>query len=271
VHVTTVQGVDVPSLGYGTWLLQGDDCERGVAHALSVGYRHVDTAQAYENEDRVGRGVAVSGVDRDEIFLTTKLWTDSLARDRVRPSTEQSLRRLGTDYVDLLLIHWPTEDVPLEETLEAMEELRGEGKVRHVGGSNFPPSWVRRALDHAPVFADQVEYHPFLGQRTLLELAREHDFMLTAYSPLARGKIGEDATLREIAEAHGATPAQVALRWLVDQDHVTAVPKATSPERIEENLGALEVELTDEERRRIDGLERGQRLIDPDFAPDWEE
>jgi 2,5-diketo-D-gluconate reductase B len=270
VHVTTVQGADVPSLGYGTWLLQGNECERGVAHALDVGYRHLDTAQAYENEDRVGRALASSEPDREDVFLTTKLWMNATGRDRVGPATEESLRKLRTDYVDLLLIHWPDPDVPLAETLGAMEGVREAGRVRHVGVSNFPPSWTRAALEEVRIFADQVEFHPFLGQGALLELAREHDFLVTAYSPLARGKVGRDPTLREIAESHGATPAQVALRWLIDQDHVAAIPKATSPERIEENFGAQDFELSDEERRRIDGLERGERLIDPGWAPDWE-
>jgi len=235
-----------------------------------VGYRHLDTAQAYENEDRLGRALAASEVDREDVFLTTKLWMDATGRDRVGPATEKSLRRLRTDYVDLLLIHWPDPDVPLAETLGAMEDLRKAGKVRHIGVSNLPPSWTRAALEEVRIFADQVEYHPFLGQRALLDLASQHDFLLTAYSPLAGGKVGRDPTLGEIAESHGATPAQVALHWLIDQDHVAAIPKATPRERIEENLGAQDVELSDEDRRRIDGLERGERLIDPGWAPDWE-
>jgi 2,5-diketo-D-gluconate reductase B len=271
MHTTTIQGVAVPSLGYGTFQLSGDDCQRGVEAALEIGYRHLDTAQAYRNEDRVGAALERSGVPREEIFLTTKLDSSSLPRDRVRPGVEESLRKLGTDHVDLLLIHWPNEQTPASESLPAMAEVQEEGLVGHVGISNFPPSHVRDALEHATIFCNQVEYHPFLGQQALRELAVEHDFLLTAYSPLARGEVGEDETLREIAEAHGATPSQVALRWLIDQDHVAAIPKATSRERIEENFGALEVELSDDERWRIDGLERGERLIDPEFAPDWED
>jgi 2,5-diketo-D-gluconate reductase B len=271
MHVKTVQGVEVPALGYGTFQLSGSQCERGVAHALSVGYRHLDTAQAYENEDRVGAAIAASGVPREEIFLTTKLWTSELTRDRVGPATDASLRRLGTDQVDLLLIHWPSPEVPLGETLAAMVAVMDAGRTRSIGLSNFPPSLVREALEHAPILCNQVEYHPFLGQPRLRELAAEHDLLLTAYSPLARGRVDGDDTLREIAAAHGATPAQVALRWLVDQDRVAAIPKATSPERIEENLGALEPRLDDAERRRIDALERGERLIAPTFAPDWED
>lgn len=271
IKVTTVQGVDVPSLGYGTFRLQGEDCERGVEHALSVGYRHVDTAQAYGNEDSVGAGIEAAGVPREEIFLTTKLQPGNAPRDRVGASTDESLRRLRTDHVDLLLIHWPDEEVPLGETLGAMRELQDAGKVRHVGVSNFPRSRLEEAMQHATIFSNQVEYHPFLGQETLRGLAVEHDFLLTAYAPLAQGEVASDPTLVEIAESHGATAAQVALRWLIEQDHVAAIPKAASTERIESNFDALELQLTDEELRRIDGLERGERLIDPAFAPDWEE
>ena len=271
MHTTNIQGVEVPSLGFGTFQLSGDDCQRGVEHALSVGYRHLDTAQAYDNEERVGAGMGRSGVDRAEIFLTTKLDSASLSRDRVEPAVADSLKKLRTDYVDLLLIHWPSRDTPTDETLAAMREVQEEGRVRQIGVSNFPPSQVEAALEEATIFCDQVEYHPFLGQRRLRGLAVEHDFLLTAYAPLAQGGVMSDPTLEEIAEAHGASAAQVALRWLIAQDHVCAIPKATSPDRIESNLAALDLELSDEELRRVDGLERGGRVVDPDFAPDWED
>lgn len=271
MHTTTIQEVEVPSLGYGTFQLSGDDCQRGVEQALSLGYRHLDTAQAYENEDRVGAAIERSDVDRAEVFLTTKLTGDNLPRDRVAAAVDESLEKLRTDYVDLLLIHWPNRETPVEESLAAMREVQETGKARHIGVSNFPPSHVESALDAATIFCNQVEYHPFLGQHRLRELAVERDFLLTAYSPLARGEVPEDETLNEIAEAHGATPSQVTLRWLIGQDHVAAIPKASSKERIEENLRALELELSEEDVRRIDRLERGERLIDPDFAPDWED
>jgi 2,5-diketo-D-gluconate reductase B len=271
MHTKTVQGEQVPSLGYGTFRLAGEDCERGVEHALGVGYRHIDTAQAYANEDRVGAALARSGVDREGVFLTTKLSSANVRPERVDASLDQSLRLLRTDYVDLLLIHWPSREVPAAETLAAMREVQEEGRARHIGVSNFPPSQLEAALGEAPIFCNQVEYHPFLGQGPLRALAVEHDLLLTAYSPLAQGLVADDPTLAEIAAARGATPSQVALRWLVDQDHVCAIPKATAPERIEENLGALEVELSEAERRRIDGLARGQRVVNPSFAPDWED
>lgn len=266
MHTVSVHGVDVPSLGFGTFQLEGDDCQRGVSHALDVGYRHIDTAQMYGNEEQVGAALSDGPVDRPDIFLTTKLSNDNLAPDTVRSSTEESLRRLRTDHVDLLLIHWPTGDIPFERTLDAMAELADEGKVRHVGISNFTPEQVERAVAHAPIFALQVEYHPFLGQHELLDLAGKHDFMLTAYSPLARGDVFDDDTLNEIAQAHDADPAQIALSWLLSQQNVAAIPKSTSPEHIASNFAALDIELSDEELRRIDGLDRGERLIDPPFA-----
>jgi 2,5-diketo-D-gluconate reductase B len=265
----TIQGTEVPKLGFGTWELTGQACAEGVRDALELGYRHVDTARAYGNEAEVRRGLEQAGVDRGAVFLTTKLSPDGLRAGQVREQLERSLRDLGTDYVDLLLIHWPDPGVPLAETLGAMSELREEGKARHLGVSNFPSGLVREALELAPIVCDQVEYHPYLGQPELLALARERDLMLTAYSPLARGEVLRDPVLREIGEAHGKSPGQVVLRWLLDQPQVAAVPKASSHEHRVANLEVFDFELTDSERGRIAGLERGLRKIDPSWAPDW--
>lgn len=268
-----VQGEKVPALGFGTWQLTGEDCRRGTAHALAAGYRHIDTAQMYGNEDLVGEALAKAAVHRAEVFLTTKLLPDNVAPERVVPSTEQSLADLRTEYVDLLLIHWPPQDVPLEATLEQMATLRERGKVRFVGVSNFPPSWVERAAEQTTIFANQVEYHPYLSQQALLEQAARHDLMLTAYSPLARGRVLDDPTITEIAAAHGKLPAQVVLRWLVQQDQVAAIPKATAAERIDSNLDIFDFELSAAEMARIHALDRGSargRLIDPPLAADWE-
>lgn len=267
MRTETIQGTTVPALGFGTFQLRGDDCDRGVRHALEVGYRHIDTAQGYGNEDRVGTALASSPIDRGDVFLTTKLDNHNHAPDAVRSTTQASLRDLRTDYVDLLLIHWPVGDTPFEATLDAMLALRDEGQVRNIGVSNFTPAQIERVAAHAPIFANQVEYHPFLGQDDLLELARKHDHLLTAYSPLARGEVFNDETLRTIGEEHDADPAQVALAWLVSQDHVAAIPKATSPEHITSNFAALDIELSDDEIQRIAALDRGERLIDPPFAP----
>lgn len=266
----TFQDVHVPALGFGTWQLEGPACREAVADALGIGYRHIDTAQAYGNEDEVGRAIAESDVERDEIFLTTKISVSNLRPARARTSTEESLRKLGLEYVDLLLIHWPSDEIEPEHTLDVMMELQREGKARHIGVSNFPPALLRRAIDHAPIFSNQVEYHPYLGQQPLLEMCREHDIMLTAYSPIAKGKILQDADLKEIGERYHKTPAQVALRWLLQQPQVTAIPKAASPEHRRANFDVFDFELTGEEMTSINDLDRRHRLIDPSFAPEWE-
>lgn len=261
---------EMPTLGFGTWRLRGRDCEQGVADALTAGYRHVDTAAMYENEEEVGRGLQASGVERSEVWLATKVWFDQLEPERLRPSAEHSLRRLGTDYVDLLLIHWPNPDVPLAATLAEMTALREEGKIREIGVSNFPSSLFREAIDLAPVFVNQVEYHPFLGQDALLRVCEERGVKLTAYRPLAGGDAMEDPVIGEIAAARGVTPAQVALAWLIAQPGVSAIPKASSPERRRENLGALELQLSVEERARIDALPKDRRFVNVEWAPEWD-
>ena len=200
--------------------------------------------------------MAAAGVPREEIFVTTKLSPRELRADEVRAQVETSLEQLGTDHVDLLLIHWPNPDVPLEETLGAMSAVRDEGLSRHLGVSNFPPPLLREALELAPVIADQVKYHPYHGQPELLELARERDVMITAYSPFARGEALDDPVLAEIAGAHGRTPAQVVLRWLLDQPLVSTVPKASSHERRAANLDVFGFELSEQDRARITDLAR---------------
>ncbi len=252
----TIKGEKVPSLGLGTWRLTGEECTKAVERALALGYRHIDTAQVYGNEGEVGRGIQSSGVDREEIFLVTKVWTSDFSYERTVQSTRESLRKLCTDYVDLLLMHWPNPSVPLEETLGAMRELQEEGSVRHVGVSNFPPSMVEEAAQHATVFCNQVEYHPYRAQDGLLEQAREMDYLLTAYSPVARGAVLNDGTLLEIGKAHGKTPAQVALRWLIQQEKVAAIPKARSEDHLKSNLDVFDFELSDEEMERIFELAR---------------
>ena len=264
-----VQGVTVPKLGLGTWPITGSDCVVAVRDALELGYDHIDTARAYGNEAQVAQGLHDSGRNRDEIFITTKLWYTDLSAVGVHNQLEQSLRDLRTEYVDLLLIHWPSPDVPLAQTLDAMLEAREAGRVRHLGVANFPSALLREALELAPLVCDQIEYHPYLGQPQVLALARERDLVVTAYSPLAQGEALHDPVLREIGAAHGKTAAQVVLRWLLDQPNVAAIPKASSHEHRAANLDVFDFELTDEERGRIAGLERGRRTTDPSFAPDW--
>jgi 2,5-diketo-D-gluconate reductase B len=259
----------IPRIGFGTWRLSGRACVDAVADALAAGYRHVDTARMYGNEGDVGRGLRASQVDRGEIFLATKVWPAELAPDRVRASLQASLRALAVDYVDLFLIHWPNPRVPLAATLEAMTALREEGATREIGVSNFAPAQFREALDLAPVVVNQVEYHVYLDQSPLLEVCRERSAELCAYRPLGKGQVTGDTVIAGIAAAHGATPAQVALAWLIGQDAVSAVPKASSPERRRENLGALGLELSADERRRIDALPKDRRYVETEWSPDW--
>jgi 2,5-diketo-D-gluconate reductase B len=242
-----------------------------VRDALEIGYRHIDTARAYGNEAQVGAAIAASGVDRSEIFLTTKIGPSDAEPSRLKRAAEDSLRTLGTDYVDLLLLHWPSHTVPLEHTLHALRELKEQGRIRHPGVSNFPAGLLARALDVVPLLADQVEYHPFLAQDALLGMIAERDMTLTAYSPLAQGRVARDRTLEEIGEAHGKSAGQVALRWLIEQPNVTAVPKAASHERRAENFDVFDFELTDADRDRIAGLRKNVRTVDPAGAPDWDD
>jgi len=253
----TVQGIKVPKLGLGTWQLTGGDCVEAVRDALELGYRHIDTASAYGNEEEVGRGIAASGVDRDEVFVVTKVSSRDAAPDDVRRSYVRSLRKLVLDHLDLLLLHWPNEQVPLADTLGAMGEALQAGSTRAIGVSNFPPDLLREALDRAPVLCDQVEFHPYQPQPGVLELARERDVLVTAYAPLAHGRVLEDPVLREVADELGRTPGQVALRWLLDQPQVSAIPKAASHERREENLAIFDFDLTEDQRGRIAGLATG--------------
>jgi 2,5-diketo-D-gluconate reductase B len=265
-----VRGVRVPAVGYGTWLVTGQDATDGVRDALEIGYRQIDTARAYENEREVGRGIAESGVPRNEIFLTTKVPHTDARADEVERAAEDSLEWLGVDQLDLLLLHWPNPDVALEETLNAMNRVREDGRTRNIGVSNFPAGLLEQALKIAPVFCDQVEYHPFLDQSRLLELARANEVLITAYSPLAHGKVPGDETLTRIGANHGKSAGQVALRWLLDQPGVSPIPKASSRERREENFDVSDFELTDEDRAEIDKLPKDVRTGNPPWAPDWD-
>jgi 2,5-diketo-D-gluconate reductase B len=270
VETIEIRGAKVPRLGFGTWQIAGPDATEAVRDALELGYRQIDTARAYENEREVGRGLADAGVPREEIWLTTKIPHGEADPEQARRAAEESLRRLGVDHLDLLLLHWPNPDVPMERTLEAMAQLREEGKAREIGVSNFPATMLERALEVAPVFCDQVEYHPFLDQERLLRLARERDVLITAYSPLAHGHVPSDETLTEIGERHGKTAGQVALRWLLDQPAVSPIPKASSHERRAENFDVFDFELSPEERARIDALPKDLRTANPPWAPDWD-
>ena len=270
MEYVSLRGSKVPALGLGTWLLEGRDCSAAVPIALELGYRHIDTAQIYGNEAEIGRALAEATLEREELFLTTKIWNDNHAADKVVSSTEESLGRLRTEYVDLLLIHWPVEFERVGETLEAMFGLQQRGLTRAIGVSNFTLEQFQRAAELAPVACNQVEYHPFLDQRHLRDAVQEADAVLTAYSPLARGGVLDDETLTVIGRRHNKTAAQVTLRWLLDQE-ILVVPKATGRTHLAANLDVFDFILSPDERSRIDQLARGERLLTPPFAPDWED
>ena len=253
MNTMTVGGVEIPSVGLGTWRLTGDSCRKSVRTALELGYRHVDTAQAYSNERQVGNALRNSDVAREDVFVTTKLGRGNRAYDDVVRSTEESLAKLGTDYIDLLLIHWPDPVTPLRETLAAMNELVDRGAVRHVGVSNFDVDRLARAreLSEHGILTNQVQYNPYWSQTELLDYCRIHDVALTAYSPLAHGGVLEDPVLGSIGEKYDKHPAQIALRWLVQQPNVLTVPKATSREHLAANIDIFDFELTDEEMDRV--------------------
>ena len=267
------QNHKIPALGLGTWRLSGGECAKVVAGALGAGYRHVDTAQIYENEAEVGQGIKSSGVPRADIFLTTKVWMTNVGKDRLASSVEESLRRLATDYVDLLLLHWPVDEVPLEDQLASLQAVQKAGKARLIGVSNFTVPQLEQATQAiGPVLAtNQVEYHPFLSQKPVLKALRGKGMFLTAYSPLARGKVGDDKTIRAIADAHGKTPGQIALRWLVQQGDVAAIPKTAKTDRLRENLEIFDFALSEAEMETITALGKDSgRMINPDWAPAWD-
>ena len=265
-----VQGARVPALGFGTFRMKGSECAQAVEHAIQAGYRHIDTAEIYENEESVGEGIRAAGVRREALFITTKAWMDDLSKSGVRRSLESSLRRLNTDYVDLWLIHWPNPAFPLEETLQAMMQLQEVGRVSHIGASNFPVALIEEAVKVAPLVCNQVEYHPYLSQEPILTSARKHHMMVTAYAPIAMGKVANDPLLVRIGARYGKSAAQVALRWLIQQPNVSAIPKAADPKHCVDNFDIFDFSLDGEEMAAVFGLARGERLINPEFAPRWD-
>ena len=259
----------MPMLGLGTW--KNDDpqaCTNAVATALEAGYRHIDTAQAYGNEEHVGRGIERADVPRDDVFLATKVWIDQLSYDDVLASTEESLRKLGVDAVDLLYVHWPAGEYDPEGTFRAFDELVDDGTVDRIGISNFEPEQVDDVIDRAdaPISANQVELHPLLPQAELRAHCADRGVEVVAYSPLARGAVFDVPVLTEIAEKHGVTEAQVSLAWLREKG-VTAIPKATSESHIRDNLASLDLALDAEDVAAIDAIDRTERQVDPSFAP----
>lgn len=273
----TASGVEIPLLGFGTWRLEADDARRMVREALRIGYRHIDTAWIYRNEKAVGDGVAdavAEGiVTRDDLFVTTKIWVEHFQHDALLRQAEESAISLGLT-PDLLLLHWPKPTPALAETIGALNAALDQGFTKNIGLSNFPSALFREAaaLSSAPLITNQVEYHPYLSQKTLIATARELGSSITAWSPLAQGKIADDAVIGEIARAHGKTNGQVTLRWIIQQG-VIAIPRTAREGRAAENFGVFDFELSANEMARISALSRPDGRIGDwlDEAFQWDQ
>src|SRR5688572_10499992 len=271
--LSSKSGANIPAIGFGTSQL--GDCTDVVARALEIGYRHIDTAWKYGTEKGVGKGIKASGVPREDIFLCTKVSHEYLRAADFARSVEESLENLQTDYVDLLHVHWPTIDnIPLEETMGALAKARREGKARHVGVANFNIALVEEArrLCSEPLATLQAECHPYLDQSKVLEACRRWGMVFTAYCPLARGRVFNDPVLGEIARSKGKTVAQIALRWLMQQGNIAAIPRSANPKHMAESLQVFDFELTGDEMRRISALKRPDgRIANPKGrAPAWD-
>jgi 2,5-diketo-D-gluconate reductase B len=264
----------VPVLGCGTWELRGEACARIVADALRLGFRHVDTAQGYDNEAAVGDGLRASGVKREDVFVTTKVRPQLVSQGALQRSVEESLARLQLDYVDLLLIHWPNPEISIAESMAALSDAKRKGMTRHIGVSNFTIATLAEAMrvSPEPIITNQIEYHPYLDQRRLLAALRGHGLAVTAYCPIALGKVVGDPVISDIARAHGKTEAQVTLRWLVQQGDVIVIPRTSRVERLRENLDIFDFELSADEMDRMATLTRpGSKLINqPGWVPAWD-
>lgn len=274
MHRIKANGADIPAIGMGTWTLKGDQCAELVAAAIDVGYRHVDTAAMYANEDAVGRGIAGSGIARDDIFVTTKVWWTDIAPGDLERSAEQSLARLGLDHVDLLLIHWPNPRVPVADSIGALNRVRERGLARNIGVSNFTTALLDEALrvSDTPLVADQVEYHPMLNQDKVHAACRKAGMAMVSYCPLYRGgALFDRPEIVGPARRLGKAPAQIVLRWHVQQDGVVAIPRTTRRERLAENLAVFDFELDAAEMDAISALSSANsRICDFEFSPRWD-
>jgi 2,5-diketo-D-gluconate reductase B len=265
----------IPAIGLGTFRLQGQVVIDSVRNGLEAGYRHIDTAQIYGNEAEVGQAMADSGVPRGELFVTTKVWTESLAGDKLIPSLKDSLRKLRLEQLDLALIHWPSPDnaVPVAEYMAALAEAREQGLAKQIGVSNFTIAHLRQAVETIgaqQIATQQIEIHPYLQNRKVVDYARSLGIHVTAYMPLAYGKVTRDPVIVEIARRHNATPAQVALAWSLQQGYAV-IPSSTSRVNLDSNLAASQLRLSAGDMAAIATLERNDRLANPDgLAPVWD-
>ena len=274
MHSVSANGANIPALGFGTFRMPDEDVLRVLPEALKLGFRHVDTAQIYKNEAAVGEVIAKSGIPRADIFLTTKVWVDRVGHDAFIASVDESLAKLKTDHVDLLLLHWPQSEMPLADRIGALNDLRKAGKVKNIGVSNFSSTLMAEAvsLSDAPIVTNQVEYHPYLDQTKVIDQARKTGMSVTAYYLMADGKVPQDPLLKEIGSRHGKTAAQVALRWAVQQKDVIALSKTANVSRLPENFDIFDFALGDGEMAEIHKLARPDgRIVNPGhLAPEWD-
>jgi diketogulonate reductase-like aldo/keto reductase len=266
-------GVPVPTPGFGTYGMQGPGLTRLIVHALRAGFRHIDTAQIYRNESDVGAAIGASGISRSEIFITTKVWVTNYTPQAFSNSVEESLSKLGTDYIDLLLLHWPSAAVPLTAQIEGLDRAVRAGKVRHIGVSNFNAALVREAIDLSdiPLITNQFELHPYINQATLIEATQQAGLAVTGYCGMAVGRVFSEPVLLDIASRKRRTVAQIVLRWLFQQD-VICLSRSTDEHRITDNLAFFDFSLDESEMKAIHGLAApGSRIVDPPgLAPQWD-
>jgi 2,5-diketo-D-gluconate reductase B len=265
-------GINLPRLGLGTFRMQGEACRAAVESALAMGYRHLDTAEMYGNEEAIGAGIAASGMARNDLHVTTKVWNENLAPDAIRRAFDASLKKLRLDQVDLYLVHWPAPNMNLPKIFETLMQLKEEGRTRAIGVANFNLALLETVVEQikAPIACNQIEYHVMLDQTKVARYLAAHSIPLVAYCPLAQGRVTSDPTLTAIGRKHGASAAQVALKWLLDQDGVAAIPKASRGESQQANLDAQHIGLDDEDMKAIAALPKDRRCVNPGFAPAWD-
>ena len=266
-YVELNSGDKMPILGLGTWQLKGKNCVSSVEDALDIGYRHIDTADGYDNHQKVAQGIKKSELNRDELFITSKIKPENLHYEDIKKDVKRFLNELDIKYLDLLLIHWPNKDIPLEESLKALKEIKDKGLVRNIGVSNFTINHLKDAEEIYPglVSVNQVEFHPTLYQKELLDFCQKNGIVLTAYSPLGRGEVFDNETINKLAEKYNKSAAKLTLKWLIDKD-IVAIPKASSREHLESNFDIFDWELPAEAKEKMDQLNSNNRLIDPPWG-----
>jgi diketogulonate reductase-like aldo/keto reductase len=273
MKIVSAHGAHIPAIGFGTWPMRGDECRRAVSAALEAGYRHIDTAAGYGNEREVGEAIRGSGLPRNDIFVTTKISPSEFAEGRMQRAAEAGVRNLAVDQVDLILLHWPSHTIPAADAIRTLNDVKRRGMTRHIGVSNFTTKLLAEAwaATEEPIAVNQCEYHPHLNQDRLIADCRARGMAFTAYAPIGRGEVLGDPKIKAIAERLGKTPAQIIVRWLIQQDGIVAIPKSANPRRIRENFDVFGFELSPADMAAIHALaRRSGRVVDPSDGPDWD-